>query len=535
MPSSFAAASVLAASTVPDWGAFALVELDVTIDESSAFRVAAATDEFVTRSTDSPANAPFLGTLRKSLAIDQSIVGSRGFGEIAVTVGELEMINTEADYDVLINRPGYGIAGRRVLIKAGRIVDGEVEAYNNFVTIADLTATGWHVDDEILRVTLRDNSYKLEVPAQPEVYAGTGHLEGGTEVSGKRKPWAFGRFPNVTPAPVIPAELVYQVSYRAIQQVDAVYDSGVALTLDADYVTSALLRAATLLPGEYATCLAEGLIRLGGSPDGVVTCTGRGDSAGSYVETTASIVRRIVTVAASVTDPDDLDVSSFSLVNIQQAAPIGYYLDYQSDEMVVDSVRKLMGSIGGWGHWLRSGLFAVRRFAAPSIAPISYYDQYDMLAVPKREPLPSAVDPPPKRFRIRYDRNWTLQESGVVAVVSDDRRAWLATPGRLASTSDADATEILADYPLAQDPEPIEAYFALEADAQAEADRLLALYRDNRALYRIRVKNRVFAHDLGQVINLAYPRFDLDSGVSTVIVELKDDSSENETEMLLFV
>lgn len=521
----------LAISDIQAWEAFLLLAGTVSLQDAGVFRVTAATRAFITRPTDSPGNTPFLGTLHKSLRLDQSIIGSRGFGELSVGVGEIELINAEADYDdVVLN---HAVDGRQVFISVGELIGREVQPYASFYPVADLTALSWHANAQILRIRLRDNSYQLEVPVQTSTYSGNGAYEGPQELAGQRIPRAFGAVSNITPAPVIPTELIYQVNDGPIEAVDAVYDNGVALTPTADYGAAAL-RSVSLAPGEYATALSAGVFRLGGSPEGEITCDVRGDNDGGYVDTTGGIVRRIAVTAAGYVDPDDLETVSFDLMDTLQGAPVGYYLGHGSDETAAQVIGKLMGGIGGWAEHTRLGALAVKRFDAPGIVATAYYRDYDLVDL-NREPLPQNLDPPPRRFRVPYARNWTQQTQLAGSVLADQARtAYLASPYSLAATSDADAMAVLADHPNAPDPEPIDACFTMRADAQVEADRLFALYSPSRSLYRMQIKNRLFAHRLGETIHVTYPRFDLVDGRFLRIVEVIDDMDINETEIVAF-
>jgi hypothetical protein len=142
---------------------------------------------------------------------------------------------------------------------------------------------------QTLRISIRDNAFKLDVPASLNVYGGTGSADGTADMAGKRKPLAFGVVNNITPAQVNPANLTYQVHDGAVNAIPAVYDSGYALSgPDADYASYAALAAATITNGHYATAKAVGLFRLGSAPNGLITCDVQGDSGGSggYITTT---------------------------------------------------------------------------------------------------------------------------------------------------------------------------------------------------------------------------------------------------------
>lgn len=520
-----------------EWSArSAFVESSLSVVGPAEFRICAASRDFVTYATDVPANTPFLGTLFRPIRLDQSIIGGFGFGELAVTWGEIELSNAEADYDTLAFT--HGVEGRRVRVMVGKMIGKTMQPYSSFHPIADLTATNWHIDNNVLRIFVRDNGFLLEVPAQPQTYDGTGNLNGGADLEGKRKPWPFGPVKNLTPAPVIPEELVYAVSWRSVQDITAAYDGGYALEFEADYPTSSALRASTtIVGGQFGTCIAEALIRLGAATDKQFTCDVEGDNVGGYVETTADIVRRVLVVAAGLDDDEDFDDVSFDLLNAQQGATIAYYLDHNSNETVAEVVRRLMGGIGGWGGFNRRRKFYVQRFSEPGIAPVASYDRTYFVDF-VREALPDSVDPPPKRVRVPYERNWTVQTDLIpeVGVTDPARVAYLASPYRLASTPESAMAIIVADHPRAQDPGPIEAFFALKADAEAEEERLRDLYSGaTRSLYRGKVKSRQFLHVPGQTIFVAYPRFELDDGVFGKIVEVKDDAERNETEVVFFV
>ena len=194
-----------------------------SIAAAALFRIYAATREFITNPGDVLPNTPFWGTVQKALRFDRSIIGGQGFGDVTAGWGELELINAEGDYDYLIGN--YAIDGRRVVVKIG----AAGSSYNGFRTLFDGTATDWEPQEDVLRVFLRDNAYKLDVPASPNLYGGTGGLDGTEELKGKRKPRAFGSVINVTPPALIPSELVYQVNDGPVSAITAVYDRAVVL------------------------------------------------------------------------------------------------------------------------------------------------------------------------------------------------------------------------------------------------------------------------------------------------------------------
>src|SRR5690606_24456603 len=121
-------------------------------------------------------------------------------------------------------------------------------------------------------------------------------------------------------------------------------------SFEADYETVALMNAASLSAGEYATCLAAGWVRVGVANEderGTLTCDFAGDkTGGTFVETTADIVRRMLG-ATMIADPEGLVVASFDALNTAQPAPVGYGVPAGSDETVAVATGRLMAGAGG--------------------------------------------------------------------------------------------------------------------------------------------------------------------------------------------
>lgn len=512
------------------------------------FILFAATREFITEPTDDLPDQPFKGTLQKALRFDRTILNGGGIGQVTIGWGELELINAEGDYDDLIEQ--YAVDGRRVVVRVG--VAGPPFVYDDFITVFDGSALDWHIDENVMRVEVRDNTFKLEVPAQPNLYTGTGGVDGPDDLAGKRKPRAWGTLTNITPTSLIPSELVYQVNDGEVVGIDIIYDGGVELTaaVPADYANSTLLRAATtglfgsgadIEAGEYATCLAEGLFRLGGTPQAQVTCDIRGQLFRNvWVSTHADLIFSLVAPASSGdpgTVPVTVDDNSFALVNSLQSAPIGYFLNEQSEASVADVIADIAASMGGWaGFRGRSGLFEVGIFRDPDVnIPVARYNRTDIMGDSlTREKLPPDYSPPPYRFRVAWGRNWTVQDD-LFGSVDASRVAHLKQAMHLAISEPNFETAIRGDHPLAQDPPPVESFFTDEFDAQVEAERLLELYSlAPRALYRFTIKSHPFVHDIGEVINLAYPRWGLDAGRNLRLVSVSENTDDNTTELIGF-
>lgn len=508
------------------WSARTSLSGDSDLTISREFRIFSATSEFTTLETDELASTPFFGTLVQPLQFTRSLLGSDIIGNFSSGQGTLQIANTDGEYDFLIQ--SFAIDGRDIVVKVGR----EGDAYDNFYTVFSGTASDWVVQEDVVNVKLVDNAYLLDVPAQPNNYAGTGGQEGTTDLKGKRKPRAFGYVQNITPAFVVPSSLIYQVNDGPIFSIDKVYDRGVALSIQGDVSTYAALVSTSVVAGKFVSCVALGLFKLGSTPTGTITADVYGDAKGTvnYWQTTPQIIRRLLQ-STTLADPQDLYVPSFvALPTPAFSALVGYYIAPDDTNSVADVISDLMGAIGGWGGFQRDGRFALGIFKTPiGTTPNAVFDRSDVLQI-SREALPSALTPPPYRFRCSYQHNWTVQ-TDVAGSVGSTQTSFLAQADRYSDSTDL---TVKTDHPFAVDRKPIASYFASQTDAQAESDRLLTLYKAKAGLYRFTVGVQPFALDLGDIVNLTYPRWDLVVGRNLRIVEMTENAKDNTIEIVAY-
>jgi hypothetical protein len=513
---------------------------------SSGTRIAAAQFSFITLPSDTLSNQLFKGNLDKALTYHRSIVNGDGFGKASSGFGELQLNNAGSDYDSVFLSDT--IDGRRVLLKYGQIDGNNIPAsYDTYPALLDGIAQDWYLNDQFLRVTIRGNGFKLDVPASPNVYGGTGGVDGTSDMAGKRKPRAFGALVpdpvsgnggNVTVPLIDPQNLVYQVNDGTVSSIPKVYDSGFALpTLatagpDADYASYAALIAATIANGHYATCKALGLFRLGSSAFGLITADVLGDATPTYVSDTASIVRRLI----FGTTVDLVDESSFAAVTAAQPAAIGYFLGLDDNRSVQAAVDDLMPGIGGWCDFRRDGTLDIGIVVLPVGTPVATYTTVDIIAdTLERLELPGDFNPPPKKTYALWGRNWTVQ-TAVSAGVSPTRMQALKDAYSVAPTTNTSLTAtVSAAHKLAQDPEPIPSFFSLLTDGTTEANRQFILKSGGvRSLYSFKVKSKGLIHNIGHVISVTYPRFDLTAGKLLVIVAIEDDTTDKSVTITAF-
>jgi hypothetical protein len=196
--------------------------------------VRAATAGYVSRPTDTPANAIFEPILATALSVETSLFasGTTGGGS-AVGAGDIELINDKAALDPLLD---WDWAGHPVRVWSLPTAGSPFSA-------ATLIFRGSIVQPEFgldrVRFTLRDRTADLEVPVCPNRFKGDNVPphgdEGGPELTDVVKPRALGVCRNVTPKLVNEQLLIRKVS-DGPAVITMVYDSG--LSMDRNMIAS---------------------------------------------------------------------------------------------------------------------------------------------------------------------------------------------------------------------------------------------------------------------------------------------------------
>lgn len=165
-------------------------------------------------------------------------------------------------------------------------------------------------------------------------FAGSGDAEGALDMKGRVKPLALGWPQNVEPVLINAVDSVYQFSaYGPIEGVTKLYERGSDFGASAgDYADYAALVAATIPAGRWATCLAEGMVRLGAPAFGVIT----GDIKGHVVDGTAPrLTGAIVRAAAQVAGISEDQILTETFDYLDSALP------YPVSIMVTDQTKLL--------------------------------------------------------------------------------------------------------------------------------------------------------------------------------------------------
>jgi len=461
---------------------------------------------FTTEPDDTPANQHFEARVNQALNFQRSVfAGGKIGGQSSIDFGEIRLNNTDGGLDYLQD---YVIDGRKLVVRLG----GRNFGYTDYGVVYNGTAQSMEVGNDEVVVSLRDYSTKFDTTLQASLYGGTGGADGGDDLAGKPKPVCLGECYNVTPVLVDAANLLYQVHDGQIEAVDAVYDNGSALTLTSEYTVDASAGTITLLV----------------NPTGQVTADVRGSKqGGTYVESAADIMRRLVTVHGPLTDPTDLDTASFTALNSANASTLGIYVGSEQATLR-DVLDQVANSIGAFYGFDRVGLFSVGVVTAPSGTAVAEFTNDDILSI---DPQPTIQ--PTWRVRLGYKLNFTVQNDGQLAgVVSADPTlySFLTTQYRYATADDTGVQDV---YPLAQDLQ-IDTLMVDAVEAQAEADRQQALLGVRRRIYTVQVKTQPFVLNLTDVVTLRTDRMGLQAGRDFRVLGLNEVADTSSVELTVW-
>lgn len=520
-------------------------------------RVLFGSHSFATWATDSPPSTPIRGRLlpfRWRSEIGTDSVG-RYAGASPIGLGEIELVNTDGGLDGLVATSvseGGAVAimvGKREPDIQGR---KQVWAYADFGRIMQATAEQWVVEAaRNPRLRLRDATVRLLRPAQPNLYGGSGGLGGSLELAGLTKPICYGSCRNVTPVLIDPDSWTYQWHDGAAEGVLQVRDRGVRLSPTSDAATYQDLQDALVPAGAYMTCLAEGCFRLGFPPVGAVTADVLGAAAGRlvsffddgtsfddgtgfanevatrYVDTTAGIVSRLLT-DRGVVKPDEIETTSFAIVDRDQPARIGIYLPGGDTSTLLEVTSRLAIGIGahfGQEPW---GRYELRRFEGPPATARRQLTDRQILEV-QTVSLPYRA--PPMQWQVAWGRNWTLQTAQDLgeSTLPGDRQ--LATRERAFGV--ATNQEVRAALPSPR-VGVVESFFESLTDAAAEARRLAELYTLDRGLYRITTPMLGARLRRGSPIIVRYPHPRFSNGRAGRIVGVEVNAGARQCVLTVF-
>lgn len=420
----------------------------------------------------------------------------------SATVGILELEDPAGDLDDL-RTLGWDSAPLELR-------RGDPEALlSTFTTVAKLTTAGLRYNTRKKEILLRDLAHKLtRAELHGLRYGGTGSADGDAALAGRIKPYCVGSVFNITPVLINATGLIYQVSCTSVLGIDAVRDGGTALTVDSDYATYALLAAASVASGHYATCKALGLFKIGATPVYIITADVRGDNDTlngiAYPHTRAHIARRVATGRGSIklSDPTEIDGTAFEYLEQRQTATLGYFWDGEVTK--AEALAEVMAGCLGWWTMRLNGTLAIGQLEDPAnVAPLfslSYPTDDGSTESRVDEPAMTDYQPPRRSTLMGWARNYTVMSRDQIAgAVAAATAAIYQQATRYTTSEDLWVAGGFPSAPIVM----VNGGFESESAAQMEGDRQRRLLRGHRELFEIPAVIDPFADVAGRVINIA--------------------------------
>jgi hypothetical protein len=444
-----------------------------------------ATKPFTTGPSDAPANTMYLPIATVGRLFTERLLLD---GEGGIAAGELEIENVGGARDAWAG-PGYIWSNRSIKAYIGDVRWGRADfrmIFNGIV--ADIAPRG----RQALALKLRDKSQRLNTPISEVKLGGTG------EQRDALLPIALGQTFNVTPLLINGAILKYQLHAGAIDSVIEVRDNGAPVAFTAD--------------------LAVGTFQLHDAPAGVVTASVRGAAAGGYVDTAAQLVKRLLTSYGKTSDrfnDPDLDLVNIAAFDVSHQQPLG--LHSTARQNVLAACQMLLSSVGAQLVMSRLGLARLIKVALPGAgAPVVIRPEHMV----DRTLQPAARTDVVGAVKLGFARAWTVQDAGTLANLPEVHKTLFAEEW-LSTTKTDQAT--LATYRLNAEPVQVDTMLLTRADADAEAQRRLDLWKVPRTTYEFEGVPELLSLELGHAVTVYAPRFGMDAGVTGIVISLAPD------------
>jgi hypothetical protein len=390
-------------------------------------------------------------------------------------------------------------------------------AYSTLAPFFGGLCSSWLLSEDALEVPIKDTSYWTSRPIQSELYGKGTNTDGGPSLLGKAVPLARGGN-DANPIKNVPLLQIDQVANLwqwtgGAGTIVHLYEGGKAVFAYAGDVDD--LSVGETPPGNYRTTNAKGILQLGSPTVNTITAdvTGNFDGAG-YITTPIAIAYGVLTELLGF-PAEYCDQGAFADVDAAVPYIAGFWDDGTSTGLQI--VQDLLTSAGARLGTTRSGLlrpYLLQQTAPGQQAAVALTVDNTISVTPAA--LPSTLDPPPYRWRVGFNRNWTVQTSGLNASVDDARKVALSVSYETATWTDQ---EVQSTWLRPGDPAPLVTYL-LDADqAQAVAEGHGTFWRSNPGYYTVVVPMEVAAGiDFGDFLSLTWPLGRLAAGATVVVV-----------------
>jgi len=449
---------------------------------------------YVTSPVDTPANQYYQPSLAKAITFKEDIsLDNRP----NISFGDLYIDNTDGSKDDFID---YIWNGRDISIYYGDLSWSRADFFSIFTgKIEDVDSS----NNNSFVLKIADKLQQLNYPISADI------LGGVTPNSEELVPLSFGEVCNVTPLLQSEALHQYKVHLHSIERIIEVRDFGYPLVEEA---------TCDVEDAGYTVDLATGVFTLCNSPAGTITASVQGDKNPTYNVTIGDIIQHIVkNYGPTPYTDDDIDLPNFLNYTIDNPEQVSYYAD--SKENILTIITKLANSLGSQLICDRSGKLQIFQVDLPPVGTPYEVNENDIvqnsLVLATKPELKAAIE-------IGYCKNHTIQKN-LQTGINEEHKNLFAKEYVTAKSSD----QVIADLNnLDTEVDQIKTALIIESEANAEADRLLALFSTQRKIYKFRGIARLMTLQLGQAITINNKMFNLSGGVTGMLISVNVNWSE---------
>lgn len=518
-----------------------LIEVTPAIDDAGTLETFLFSSEgWATSPSDTPANTLVQARLDQPGNFRRELFsGNRTTGAVRPSYGECTLINSDGGLDDFAR---YGFDGRAFTLSHGP-VGGSYPG--DFTVLLRATLRGATFDLRRVHLIIRDRMELLDRPLSQDTFAGTGSEEGTSELTGKRKPLAFGLLRSVRPQLLSQASLLYSIGAppsgkvaRALYTTDGQgtplsYSLGQTPPLAAYASSVADLLAATIDPGYYWMYPPLGLIRVGSQPaiDLTTSVSVEATAGGTLLAEVGTILEQMATAAGI----PSIDAGDVATVDAATANLYGYHVG--NDETALSAMSKVASSAFVWFGVGADDVLHMGVIASPSGTPVAELRAHDVRSVERLDGGDVNRLLPVWRATARCSHN-DAPQSAFAGAASQWARDWYRDewPGKVI---DEDATVL--DKHLYAPEMSVDVYGGTatgtpNSDGGAAA-QAMALYGVERELVRVDMALRAdqFArYEIGAVLSLKYPRYGWAAGKLFLVVAIDANFGTNKISLTLW-
>lgn len=488
---------------------------------------------FTTKPTDTPANTVSRERLIQPANFFREISSGKSvFGEISTSFGESVLNNSDGKLDYLTN---YAFGWRSFELY---VADDIAPFPSGWDLLLKATMDQVTFDEDVIRIRLRDRWSELSNTICNNKYTGTGGVNGGSELTGKKKQKVFGKCYNVEPVLLDKANQIYQMSDSTKVYFYRVRDKGDILSPGTARTSYADLVANTPSAGSFDYWHDGAMFRLGSPSVGIINC-----DIIKYNTTTANIftdndcymgeVIKQIAIAGGVPSGD---INSSDVAALTDGGR-EYGFVARDDDAASESISKIAQSSCVFVGFDRLGVLRMQNIIQPSagtsVATLSTYNSRNLRCITNGD----VTSLPVKSVTMNYPKNWTIMGSGDLATSVPSSGYFQVNSEFPYSTTTTVSTRHLNSKDLIVDVYT-GAYVTttvgvgdLIAGSGVSISKFVTLFGTDRQWFELDVpfrKDTLTVLDLNKIVTLVWDRYGLSSGKQMLIVGIRYDFSSSD-------